>query len=361
MKQEPLYVIADLGNSLWKYIFMLPRAHELVIPHAIVRDESGLQYRNTLSRHKHRGGVGDTSIFKVDDVGYIVGESAESMGVISRLDGASKYTRDYIGVSLMAGLLQVLPVGHNNICLFVSYPPGDVEAVGYLAEALGGKWEIQTSGGETVKYVVREVQPYDEPLGVYTHVIAGPDGIPYKDHALKGGNKLIVDVGGQISSVMRVTASGKVQYNSARSIPMGILNVMDNFWQLIRSEYPELMNLKTYNAAILREALRTGSYEYKGKPLQRSGKTPVEELARRATLPVINRLSDFYMTYFESGANDSHILIGGGGGAAMYPYLQEIFQHNHMMRAEPHLDQMHLACVRGGQKMAIADLRGGRK
>lgn len=346
-------VIADLGNSLWKYRFLWmergkQKHYEITIPHAILRDDTGESFRDVQARRSHESGIGDETIFMVDDVAYIVGDSAEASGLVTRLTGAAKYRRDYQGIALMAGLVHALPFDCDNIHLWISFPPGDVKATQDLIQSVGGRWRVQTVGKANPRYYVRTVQTFDEPLGAYTHASADRSGLAYEDSPVSGGNTLIVDVGGKISSVMRVTENQRVLYAGAQSVDLGIQDVMEGFWKIMRGRHPELLKLRSYDPALVREALRTGSYAYKGRNFD------VEEEAQQAIMPILNRLMDFYENNFASGANDRHVLVTGGGGAVLYPWLQQAFGHHHMMPAEPHLDEMHLACVRGGAKMCLA-------
>lgn len=354
-KQAPIYVIFDGGNSLWKTVIFGDelKRRELVIPHAIVEDEGGTRFKSVQSRYLGKADF-DRQWFSVGDKCFVVGHSAESEGVVTRRTGSAKYTQDYYGVSLMAVLLQLLPKGHNNLHVYASFPPGDNMYVDDLVSSILGKWGVETAAGHVVSYHVRSVQPYDEPLGGYICAAWDVQGVPYKDSHLEKGSTLVVDVGGKVSSVMRVLQGGRVQYGSARSIDIGIQDVNSIFQESLKRIHIELKGIRSFNEEILRTALATGRYQFKGDELDCS------ESVRKATTTIINRLSTFYTNDFAGGANDKQILVTGGGGGALFQLLDEAFQHKRMFSAE-RPDAMHLANVRGGERLCRAAILNEKK
>lgn len=349
-KQAPVYVIFDGGNSLWKSVIFGEdlKRRELVIPHAIVEDEGGTRFKSVQSRFFGKAEF-DKEWFAAGGRCFVVGHSAESEGVVTRKTGSAKYTNDYYGVSLMAVLLRVLPEGHNNLHIYSSFPPGDNAYVEDLVGAILGKWGIETSAGNVVNYHIRSVQPYDEPLGGYICAAWDTQGIPYKDSHLDKGSTLVVDVGGKVSSVMRVLQGGRVQYGSAKSIDIGIQDVVAIFGESLKRMHPELKGLRSFNEEIVRQALATRRYQFKGDELD------CTESVRKSTTTILNRLSTFYTNDFAGGANDRQILVTGGGGGALFELLDEAFQHKRIFSAE-RPDAMHLANVRGGERLCRAAL-----
>lgn len=356
-KQDPLWVIFDGGNSLWKFIFICgTERHEVVIPHAIVEDSNGVRFASVASRHKVQGGAGDKAWFGLEGRYYVVGKSAESQGVVTRRTGSAKYTRDYMAVALCAGLLDKVPNGWNNIHLYTSFPPGDVASVDELVKSVIGRFTVETSGGQTVVYRVRSVQPYDEPLGAYINVMTDPDGIPYKDHPFTEGSTLVIDIGGKISNILRILEGGHVQYGSAYSIDIGMQDVVDEFVRLVKVQYPQLRSLRHLDEGIVRQAILTNQYSYKG------GKLDCTDSVRGATTTILNQLAKFYENNAAGGANDQNIVVTGGGGGVMFPLLQQALLHERMFKSD-RIEFMHLANARGGERLCRAanSLRSTRR
>ena len=355
-KQTPIYVIFDGGNSLWKSVIFGDdiKRREIVIPHAIIEDEGGTRFQSVQSRFAGDLKNFDREWLKFGEQSFVVGNSAEAEGVVTRKTGSAKYTNDYYGVSLMAILLAAMPQGHNNIHVYASFPPGDNAYVRDLTDSILGKWSVETTAAVVVNYHIRSVQPYDEPLGGYICASCDPQGIPYKDSHLDKGSTLVVDVGGKVSSVMRVLQGGRVQYGNAKSIDIGIQDVVSLFTESLKRMHPELKGLRSFNDDIIRRALATGRYQFKGDELD------CAESVRKATNTIINRLSTFYTNDFAGGANDNQILVTGGGGGALFHLLDEAFQHKRMFTAE-RPDAMHLANVRGGERICRLALLTARK
>jgi len=112
-KQTPIYVIFDGGNSLWKSVIFGDdiKRREIVIPHAIIEDEGGTRFQSVQSRFAGDLKNFDREWLKFGEQSFVVGNSAEAQGVVTRKTGSAKYTNDYYGVSLMAILLAAMPYG----------------------------------------------------------------------------------------------------------------------------------------------------------------------------------------------------------------------------------------------------------
>lgn len=355
-KQAPVYVVFDGGNSLWKTVLfnseLAPEKKELVIPHAIVEDEGGSRFAN-IQRRFYGSESNDPDWIRIDNRYFVIGVSAETEGVVTRRTGSAKYTRDYFGVAFMASLLHGLGDSHNNIHVYASFPPGDSAYVDDLVNSIIGKWYVGTASGKIINFHIRSVQPFDEPLGGYICAACDPNGVRYKDSHLSSGDTLIIDIGGKVSSVMRVKPGARVQYGNARSIDIGIQDVVDIFTNSLKQLNPEVKGMRSFNDQIVRDAISTGKYQFKGRYLDCS------ESVRKATITILNRLNDFYTNSFEGGANDAQVLVTGGGGGTMFKMLKHALNHERMFMAEKP-EHMHLANVRGGERMFRAELLKAR-
>lgn len=362
IKDKASFIIADLGNSLWKAIrvdivgrgdSIKFKRRECVMPAAIHAVNGLARFEGVRQRYRGAGDNGDPERFAVDGVAYTVGIPAEAEGVLSRRTGAAKYTRDYYGIALMAMLLYLYPEGHDNLHMYATFPPSDVSAVDTLIDAVIGKWKVETSGDNVLRYRIRSVQPCDEPIGGYLNATVDPNGTRYKDSAFESGSTLVVDIGGKISSILRVLAGGRPQYGAAASsTDLGIQDVELEFANNLKQQHPELRALRSFDEGIIREALATGRYQFKGHYID------CADQVYRASSSVLNQLTAFYVDRYQAGANDYQILVTGGGGAALLPLLKEALQHDRIFTAE-RSEAMHLANVRGVEKLAKGHILAG--
>ena len=53
--------------------------------------------------------------------------------------------------------------------------------------------------------------------------------VNYKHPELNGGRSLMIDIGGFTTAWIAVNPSGEVEYDLARSVPLGIQNVVADF------------------------------------------------------------------------------------------------------------------------------------
>ena len=61
------------------------------------------------------------------------------------------------------------------------------------------------------------------------NVLLTEDGQHYQHSVLNGGRSLMIDIGGFTTDWLAVNPGGEIDYSLARSIPMGIQNVLTYF------------------------------------------------------------------------------------------------------------------------------------
>lgn len=346
-------VVADLGNSLLKVVHndLEPdNRREIVVPHALV-PISDAEFERIKSNF---GGTlyGEPSYFSFDGNSYVVGEYAEQYGAIDRRSSNFKYTRDYYGALFVAVMLRLFPEGNDNLRLFVCHPPSDSPYRDQQMAALKGKFQVQTSGQEVVEYRVRYVNTFAEPIGGYMNVMLDEYGRRQQDvngnrlAGINNGRVLIFDVGGKISSIVPAMPDGGVEYDRARSVDVGILDVLEQFEANLRlTYYEDFARTRTLPTDRLRRALREGVYMGGGKA------RPCKDEADKAMNILLNRLRSPYFEKAGGPTHYDHILItGGGGGAAANRMREELLEHASVLLSE-RPDDMHMANVRGGAKL----------
>ena len=113
-----IVMVIDTGNSIIKAKIARRELGEIAFPHAI-RQLSESEYEKILSRVQVNGKTQD--YFRVNGTPYVVGESAERHGLITRRSGTSRYTKDYCGVLASISL--------SKLYCHTSDPPGQIEVV----------------------------------------------------------------------------------------------------------------------------------------------------------------------------------------------------------------------------------------
>ncbi len=380
-QMKPVYLVADIGNELFKILLISPedggRWKLITFPHALsmhterefatMSRPSGVQ-RNVVRRFRYRS---KRPIYEVDSSDgsyvrdhagrfkilakeefenyYTVGEEADRAGTVDRRTGALKYERGYYAPLLIGALIELFPEGHNNINIMGMFPPKDAEFIQMLEESLGGTHHVFPTGSKSeVKYVVRKIRTIDEPVGGLLHKIIGIDGETYEEHGLKGNSVLIIDIGGQISTMCRASREGDVDYSSAQSFDLGIRDVLKTFSSEMRARYPEFKT--NISQGKLRETLRTGRLEGGGRSKD------VSEVRRIACTQIINQIRNIYENEMGGPIEYDHIVLTGGGGALLEEMLRDILNHDSIIRADPKVEDMFLANVRGAAKAYISIL-----
>ncbi len=365
-----VYIAADIGNKLIKVVLITPAARgrwpTVVIPHAL-KELTDTKFEELGARMTSlRGGVTRAFHYEtrmLDEVSqekvsvsrnFVVGERAEGYGLLDRRNGPLKYERDYYAPLLLGALTELLPRGCDEIHMVAMFPPGEVAYVNNLRSALGGSHLVTGVDGEKAKYVIRSVRVIDEPVGGLMHRILGVDGITYNDHGIVGDHILVVDIGGQVSSMAPATADGDIDYINAKSFSMGIHDVETVFESELRKQHKKFRSMRVLPHDIVRAALKSGYWNGGGGDMINC--TEAKDIAAGALL---GQIRNIYENEMGGPMSFNHIIVTGGGGALLYDVLNSpyVLDHGSVSMADPHPSDMHLANVRGAAKMFISHLR----
>jgi len=352
--------IADFGNSFMKDSLVSAYGNEDVIPH-VMQKPANATYQAEVRRAKTTPRVmKDSALFEKiykDDKGveykvaYFVGERAASSGQPVRVTGPGKYVTGYFDVLLAAKLLRRFPNGHNNIRLAVAHPPDAISYVDKIMKVLGGVHKVIDIHGKPIKFVVREVIPWDECVGGILRFMA-LKAQEFNPLSLDEGNRLLlVDVGGQVSSMTEVLLDKdkddfiiNPMFIPEGTFDLGIQNVSTLLVDELRSLYPdEFQDMRSIPLNMLEEAMLKNQVTLAGEPFG------CEQAVMNATAPILDRLQGIYKNYFRNGRNFHHIVVTGGGGGLLFPSLQGktgIFRHGHVHLADT-VSRIHLANLRG--------------
>jgi hypothetical protein len=136
-----------------------------------------------------------------------------------------------------------------------------------------------------------------------------------------------------------------VDYSLARSVSIGIQNVVSDFEESFRAN-----NLKAVkDTPVLppervRCAIATGVFEGAGR------RYPCEKEVKEATNMLLNQVADTYQRLAGGAMSWDAIILTGGGSGLLYKRLLPILNHERVILADD-LESIHLANVRGGLKL----------
>ncbi len=353
--------IADIGNGWMKDSLLAPFGNEDVIPH-VMQKPSQSTYQAEVRRAKTTPRVmKDSALFEKitkDEHGieqktaYFVGERASASGQPIRITGPAKYVKGYFDVLVTAKLLRRFPKGHNNIRLAIAHPPDAINYVEKIQDVLGGTYKAIDVNGNTIKWVIREIIPWDECVGgILRFLTLKAQG--YNPLSLDEGMRvLLVDVGSQVSTMTEILLDKEKDdfiinpmFIPEGTFDLGIQNVANLLVDELRGLYPdEFQDMRSVPLNMLEEAMLKNQVTLAGEPFN------CEQAVLNSKGPILDRLQGIYKNYFRNGRNFNHIIVTGGGGGLLFPSLQGkkegIFRHGHVHLADT-IDRIHLANLRG--------------
>ena len=333
-------LVLDAGNSIIKAKIARAERGEITFPHAI-RQLTETEYVSILSRNGTMANMQD--YLRINGQHYVVGESAERQGLVTQRSGAARYTKDYYGILAAAALGRIYARG-QEVSIFGSHAPGDVKFRNDLMKAVIGDWEIEINK-QVCHFRVTYANTFDEPVGGLMNVLLTEDGQHYQHSDLNGGRSLVIDIGGFTTDWLAVNPGGEVDYSLARSVPLGIQNVLSDFEESFRANNLEAVkNTPILPAERLRKAISSGVYEGGGR------KYPCEKEVKESTSLLLNRFADTYQKVAGGALGWDAIILTGGGSALLYNRLLPILSHAKVILADQ-IDCLHLANVRGGMKL----------
>lgn len=357
-------IVVDLGRSLLKGMIHGRKKTVVVIPHALrmpgKEKFDDIQRRNVRGRSALVGNV-DIDRFCFEGEYYVIGENAESSPI--RRSGGDMYKKDYYTPLMIAMLMRLLPNGHENIRLTAAFPPGEIRHLDNLMACLGGKHTATRVDGSEVVYKVRQVLTYDEPVGGLRNFLLADDGKHYRTRQIDNRKALCWDIGGKISSLVPFRADGWVDYDKAKSVDLGIQDVMERVSYILLNtpEYADQFTGHRGSTLPFDEAMRSclvsGYYFAGGKDL------PALDAIADATENIRRGLRDVYIQSLGGPREYSYMIITGGGGGLLAQQLIEhvmIFPPERIYLSHENPAEMHLANMFGGDKQLAVILAKGQ-
>lgn len=329
-------LVLDAGNSIIK---SKTQFGEVAYPHAML-ELTETEYQNVLTR---AGRLPLIDYLRVNGRPYVIGESAERHGTVTRRTGAARYTADYYGIFVAATLARFYEVD-TTVSLFGSHPPGDVDFQEDLMRAAIGTWTVEV-GDKTTTFRVEYANTFDEPRGGLMNILLTEDGQHYQRSDIKEGRTLVIDIGGHTTDWLAANPGGEVDPSLNESTSIGILEVIRDFERSFRANNKEIAKLTgTLPPDRVRDAIRTGVFQGGGRDI------PCHKEVQEATSALINRIANTYQSVAGGALPYDNIVLTGGGSAMLFDRLLPALGHQRVFLADTS-ESIHMANVRGGLKL----------
>lgn len=330
-------LIFDFGNAQGKW-FAPGSGQYGNFLHAVV-PLTAQQWESVVGR-----GMPPQGLLRVNGTGYAIGNAAKRHIIKERPHGAARYNASYY---LPAACFAFIEGFHKDkeISLYASHAPQDQRYAPELIRAVKGTWEVECQYG-TLKFAVKKVTTFDEPIGGYAHFALTKTGDEKPNNPVGDKTVLLVDVGGYTADRVAVDPGGQIDLMSIASTRVGTITAIEHFESELRQRYKAMFQ-DTGDLDIKRveEAIINGLYRFGNKTLE----------CRRESKSAINSLvNDVIQIINQAGgaANYDMILLTGGGSALIYDSLTAAFPNIDFIMVEEDRALMKFANVFGGAKLA---------
>lgn len=356
---------ADLGNRYTKGMVTGHKNTAVSYPNTVVVfDES--QWRQIAKRAQYtdeRARNTKTFAFRKRDgskdmVYVAVGEQAEQRGRRRIMTQEIKYDYDsYWGAQICSFLLDHWPNGHDNLVLGVAHPTRSFAQLDKLMDETVGHHYVLLPNGDKVKWTVREMVPWDEPVGGILSW-AERETAQFNSFDIRNGDTILVtDIGGGVTSYTKViydkTSTGQIKltpiYEDAEllSIGMGIRDVLERLRGILKSDHEEFYGMKDVSDRMLEEGIMYGEIRLKGVPIN------VVPEVERAEAQLLDQMETLYLNDLNGGRDFPVIVNTGGGMHAYYDRLvKELYNHPSVDVATD-TSRIHFANMNGGDVMFV--------
>lgn len=338
----PIKARLDLGNNLIKGQVTSDIDTETSFPNAIqlITETEWKKAVRTGSASKHH--------IKVQGIPYVIGDMALRRGIAERPRGAARYNEQYFGVALCYVLASLYGRTSQDLIVYASHAPRDVEYVPNIKAAAKGNakkgWDVEYMGKE-FNFKVSEVLTLDEPLGGFNNFVLTDAGKPVKDNPIKNKTVLVLDIGGYTTDTVAVDPGGQIDITTFYSQVVGAINVMDIFEEGLRANNrTAFQKAGILHPARLRQAFMTGVFEGGGKQID------CKQEADEAANLLLNDIDIIFQS--RGGLINYDGVIGTGG---FYQVMQERLQLAYpdipFYASEADPQSAHLSNLRGMRKV----------
>lgn len=280
-----------------------------------------------------------------------VGDHARNFGIQKDMTEEIKYDYDlYWGAITCSQLLTLFPDGNEHIVLALAHPTKSFGQRNTMIRSSLGKHHVFTVDDREVRFVVREVLPWDEPVGGIV-AWANQPATRYNVRDLRQNDRLlVVDIGGGVTSFTQVLvdySTGAMRMlpvyepDDSPSASIGQRHVLDRLRDDLRDNHEGFAGMKNIYDDMLEEGIRTGYIYLSGEPVD------VSENRERAEMSLMDTIRTIYRQRLEGGRPFKAIITTGGGMHTYHERLLPEWKHKHVETASD-LDFIHRANLNGG-------------
>ena len=342
MSNKPLRrLIIDLGNSFWKG---WNGSESVTVPHALL-ELSQAEFNNIIKLHND---CPPPDYGVVNGTPYVIGESAEKHGTLTKMTGQAKYTPEYYGVGLAAIAARLWQTS-GELIVYASYPPGSTDYSDDLMDAAigahDGQWQVWIEGRE-VKFSIVYVNVFREPVGGVMNVLLNKEGTLYQKPELTQGNIIAIDWGGGTIDFSGVFPDGSLNGAIQDSVNTGINTTYDYISKNLRQQHREkFKGIKFIPPARIRYALKNGIYQGNGDEI------PCQDIVNAGVNMLLNQFIQGYNDIASGGADADAIVLTGAGYVDLYDRIVPLLNFNPQKVYKAGKDkEAQLSNVFGGEK-----------
>ena len=346
-------LIADFGNSTVKVMLAGKWGSEINFKHFV--EPIDKQTYDLLSNSFDLSlGFGGTAIFETGGKYYRVGNGADSG---KRINGANKYSKDHITVTMLASLLHLLPAT-STVNVIVTHPAKATPTqIKMLIDALQGKYTVSVPSGNkqtTITYTVNKVNPIPEIVAGFQDFLINRKGTEYKQNELLkiGSRFLIFDGGGKISGfapmIINDNGRAEIAFNPRYQLGInaGVQDVEIALNNLLLNNIPAFSKFFSVPLNLLHEAIHTGSIK-----INKDVTLDVSAYVDQAMAVLATGIYEQFESDYNLGVGFEGVLILGGGGGITSKYMSKtVFQNMYTYLTEPDINKMQYDKIYGANK-----------
>lgn len=299
---------------------------------------------NDWQRAVGRGKTPPPGYAMVNGMPFAIGDAARRHIIRQRPLGAARYTETYYGVGLAYAMSEAFKRSEDDVVLYLSHAPQDIDYAPDLMRAASGRWEIICDKGDFI-FNVAHVETVDEPMAGLCHYTLTQDGREKQNNATKEKTTLIVDVGAHTTDVGAIDVGGIVDVESFKSTRAGAIELKERFEDNLRSENRRFFqNAHDLDIRRIEDALLTGTYK--------AGKVKID--CKHIAEGAINELTNDVLAIIEAAGgffNYDLILMTGGGAVLIHKALTVALPHIDFVMVEKNRELMRYANAFGGWKL----------
>ncbi|MBN8634429.1 MAG: hypothetical protein J0M07_03840 [Anaerolineae bacterium] len=363
--EKASFVTGDLGNQLLKLMPIGMRTEMSAIRHSVVAFNDS-EWETMKERYRYSPErYSNTFLFSFKgreedprEYHFAVGDHAAQFGSQVKLQGEDKYEYKYWAGLLISQLLSLFPDGHSHVVMALAHPTRSVGQRDIMGLSTIGRHYVTLPSGKEVKFTVREMVPWDEPVG---GLVRWSESLQATYNSLdldEGSQVMVLDIGGGITSfthvfVDRDKKKKKIVFNpvyeetTSPSFDLGIQSVMDRLRAELLKNVPQFAGMKRIPNSMLESGIRNGVIKVSNEPVN------VSAQVKLAQTQLLDSISGMYANYMQSGRPYNAIICTGGGMYSMFETLKnQILAHKFVYSATgDELSNIHFANLQGGDEI----------